>query len=398
MRLDCCSNGFLEHPYTASPRLDFDLCIDPRLRYDTSSSRGVTSAGKAASAGPATVGASTSSIITPDSSTPWNSAIGSPMVALLGGQSSNSEGENEGLNTHNIDDMFTKLVEWKNRYLSQGNPTNSIDPPHFLPALPTGNVSPHTETKDAMSSKLAEWKCQYLTAENSQQLNESACSPSPSLPAQVDFVAQSVDMMWKSPYQTPDNPQKPTPILTFPVPTLPVLPVDEIAESVQNMYSKLVNWKHRNLTPENPQNMIGSPLLSPTSLSLPGQVREIPHAPDEVATKSLEPVGIIHPSTEYIHELVEPSPPYTRPLSSQRTKWYSDSPELKYINDSTESGSKAEDDCENLSSPPTDLSPKIPRISPKRTRETEDLGKQEVILGLIRHPSPISSTVPIQPF
>lgn len=354
--------------------------------------------GKAVSAGPATVDASTSSIITPDSSTPWNSAIGSPMVALWGGQSSNSEAENEGLSTHNIDDMFTKLVEWKNRYLSQGNPTNSIDPPHFLPALPTVNVNSYTETKDAMSSKLAEWKCQYLTAENLQQPNESACSPSPSLPAQADFVAQSVGMMWKSRYQTPDNPQESTPILTFPVPTLPVLRVDEIAESVQNMYSKLVDWKHRNLTPENPQNMIGPPLLPPTSLSLLEQAREIPHTPDEVATISLEPVGIIHPSTEYMHELVEPSPPYKRPLSSQRTKWYSDSPELKHINYSTESGIKAEDDRENLCSPATDLSPKIPKVSPKRPRETEDLGKREVILGLIRHPSPLSSTVPIKPF
>lgn len=295
MRLDCCSDGYLEHPYTGFSRMDYDLCIDPRLRYDTSSSRGVTSSGgKAASAGPATIGASTSSIITPDSSTPWNSAIATPMVALGGGESSNSEAENEGLSTDNIDDMFTKLVEWKNRYLSQGNPTKSIDPPHFLPALPTVNVNPHTETKDAMSSKLAEWKCQYLTAENSQQTNESACSPSPSLPAQVDFVAQSVGVMCKGRYQTPDNPQESTPTVTFPEPNLPVLRVDEIAESVQNRYSKPVDWKHRNPPPENPQSIMEPPLLSPRSLSLLEQVCEIPpHTPDEVATTSLEQVGLL---------------------------------------------------------------------------------------------------------
>lgn len=400
MRLDCCSNGFLEHSYTASPRLDFDLCIDPRLRYDTSSSRVVTSVGKTGSAGPATIRASTSSMITSDNSTPWNSAIGSPKVALWGGQSSNSQAENEGLSTHNIDDMFTKLVDWKDRYVTSGNPTNSIGSPHFSPVLPAMNVNPHAETTDVMSTKLAEWKRRYLTSENSQQTTKPACFPSPSLPAQVDFVAQSVDMMssrlaeWKSRYQTPDNPQKPTPLLTFPVPTLPVIPVDEIAESVQNMYSKLVNWKHRYLTPEIPQNLIRPPLPPPRSL--PGQVREIPHAPDQVATESLEPVGIIHSSPEYIHELVEPTPPYMRPPSSQRTK-YSDSPELEYIN-FTEPGIKPDQEYENLDSPRTELSPQTPKTPSKRPREIGELGEHEVILGLIRYPSLFSSGVPIQPF
>lgn len=370
------------------------MCIDPRLRYDTSSSQVATSVGKAASVGPATVRASTSSIITSDSSTPWNSAIGSPTVGLWGGQSSNSEAKNEGLSTHNIDDMFTKLVEWKNRYLGQGNPTNSTDPPQFLPAVPTVNVNLYTENKDVMSSKLAEWKCQYLTAEIPQQPAESTCLPSPSLPA------QRVDMMsgrlaeWKSRYQTTENPHKPTPLLTFPVPTLPVLPVDEIAENVQNMYSKLVNWKHRYLTPETPQNMIRPPLLSPTSL--PGQVREAPHAPDQVATNSAEPVGILHSSPEYIREVVEPTPPHTRPPSSQRTRC-PDSPEFIHIN-STVSGIKPDKERENLGSPPTALSPKTSKTPPKRPREIEDLGEHEVILGLRRHPSPFSSSVPIQHF
>lgn len=370
------------------------MCIDPRLRYDTSSSR-IATVGNATSAGSAAARASTSSIITSDSSTPWNSAIGSPTVALWGGQRSNSEAKNEGLSAHNIDDMFTKLAEWKNRYLGQGNLTDSMDSPHSLPAVPIVNVNLYSETKDAMSNKLAEWKCQYLTAEIPQQTTDSACFPSSSLPSQVDLFAPSVDMMsgrlaeWKSRHQTPDNPHEPTPPLTFPVPTLPVMPVDEIAENVQNMYSKLVNWKHRYLTPETPQNMTRSPLLSPTGL--PGQVREIPLVPDQVATRSVEPAEIIHSSPEYIHDLVEPSPPLqTRPPSSQHTR-YSDSPESKHIN-STASGINRE----NLGSLPIELSPTNSKTLPKRPREIEDLGEREFILGLIRDSSPFSSSVPIQ--
>lgn len=399
MRLDCCDNGFHEHSYTASLKLDFDLCIDPRLRYDTSSSRVVTAVGNAASAGPAIVCASTTSIITSDSSTPWRSAIGSPTAALYGRQSSNSEAKNEGLNTHNIDNMFTKLVEWKGGYVTPGNSTSSVEPPYFSPALPAVNLNTHTATTDVMSTKLAEWKCHYLTPENSQQSTEPACFPSPSLPAQVDFVAQSVDMMssrlaeWKSRYQIPDNSQKSTQLLPFSVPTLPI-PVEGIAEGVQNMYSKLVNWRHRYLTPENPQKMIRPPLLSPTSL--PEQGPEILQAPDHTATDVLEPVDVIHSAPVYIHEAAEPTPPSPRPFSNPRTKYFNFL-EPNYII-SIDSTIKPKEDRENLGSPPIELSPRSPEIPPNRLTEIEDLGELEVILGLIRYPSPFSSKVPIQPF
>lgn len=317
MRSDCCYNGYHEHCYTPSPKLDFDLCIDPRLRYDTSSSRVLTSVGNAASAGPATVCPITASIITSDSSTPWNSAIGSPTVALCGRQTSSSEVENERLSAHNIDDMFSKLVEWKGRYLSPRHPTSSVEPPHFSPRLQAANVNPHTETTDVMSTRLAEWKRRYLTSENLQQPIEPARLPSPPLPTQVDFVAQSVDMMssrlaeWKSRYQIQENPQKPAPLLTFPVPALPIIPVDEIAESVQNMYSKLVDWKHRYLTPENAQNMIQLPPLSP--ISLPEQGLEILRAPDQAGTESLEPVEVsIRPQYIYTSQLSRPVHPRGR--------------------------------------------------------------------------------------
>lgn len=400
MRLDCCYNGYHEHCYTASPNLDFDLCIDPRLRYDTSSSRVITSVGNAANAGPATDCPITASIITSDSSTPWNSAIGSPTVALCGRQTSSSDVENEGLSAHNIDDMFSKLVEWKGRYLSPGNPTNSGEPPYFSTRIQAANVNPHTETTDAMSTKLAEWKRRYLTSENSQQPIEPACFPSPSLPTQVDFVAQSVDRMssrlaeWKSRYQTQDNSQKPAPLLTFPVPTLPVIPVDEIAESVQNMYSKLVDWKHRYLTPENSQNMIRPPLLSP--ISLPEQGPEIPRASDQAATESQEPVEDIHSAPVYIYEPVEPTRPSPRPPSSQRTKHFG-FPELQYITFAG-SGILPDEDRENLGSTPTELSHKSPESPAKQLVEIENLSEHEVILGLIRPLSPFSSSVTVQHF
>lgn len=400
MRLDCCYNRFHGHCYTPSPKPDFDLCIDPRLRYDTSSSRVLTSVGKAANAGPATDCAITASISASDSSTPWNSAIGSPMAALCGRQTSSSEVENEGLRAHNIDDMFNKLVEWKGRYLSPGNSTISVEPPCFSTRLRAANVNAHTETTDVMYTQLAEWKRRYLTSENSHQPTEPACSPSPSLPTQVDFVAQSVDMMssrlaeWKSRYQTQDSPQKLAPLLTFPVPTLPVIHVDEIAESVQNMYSKLVDWKHRYLTPENSQNIIRSPLLS--LISLPEQGPEIPRAPDQATAESLEPVEDISSTPVHILETVEPARQSPRPPSSQLAK-HLGSPELPYI---TFTGSRIlpDEDRENLGPSPTELSYKSPESLAKQLVEIEDLGEHEVILGLIRPLSTFSSNVPLQPF
>lgn len=388
MRLDCCYNGFHEHCYTPSPKPDFDLCIDPRLRYDTSSSRVLTSVGKAARVGPATDCPITSSIIASDSSTPWDSAMGSPTVALRGWQTSSSEVENEGLSAHNIDDMFNKLVKWKGHYLTQGNSTNSVEPPYFSPGLRAANVNPHIETTDVMSTQLAEWKRRYLTSEISQQPIEPTYFPSPSLPTQVDFVAKSVDMMssrlaeWKSRYQTQDSPQKPAPLLTFPVPTLPIIHVDEIAGSVQNMYSKLVDWKHRYL------------ILSP--ISLPEQGPEISPAPDQLATESLEPVEDTHSVPVYIHEPVRPTCQSPRPPSSQPAKHFG-SPELPYIT-STGSGILPNEDRENLGSSPTKLSYNSPESPAKQLVEIEDLGEREVIPGLIRPLSPFSSNVPVHPF
>lgn len=400
MRLDCCYNRLHEHCYTPSPKPDFDLCIDPRLRYDTSSSRVLTSVGKAASAGPATDCPTAASIIASDSSTPWNSATGSPTVALCGRRTSSGEVENEGLSVHNIDDMFNKLVEWKGRYLSPGNPTNSVEPLYFSTRLRAANVNPHTATTDVMYTQLAEWKRRYLTSENSHQPIEPACFPSPSLPTQVDFVAQSVDLMssrlaeWKSRYQTQDSPQKPAPLLTFPVPTLPVIHVDEIAESVQNMYSKLVDWKHRYLTPENSQNIIRPPLLS--LISLQEQEPEIPRAPEQATTESPEPLENIHSAPVHILETVEPTRQSPRPPSSQLAK-HLGSPELPYII-FTGSGILPDEDRENLGPSPIELSHKSPESLAKQLVEIEDLGEHEVTLGLIRPLSPFSSNFPVQPF
>lgn len=356
--------------------------------------------GQATIAGPDTDRPNTTSIIASDSSTPWNSAIGSPTVALCDRQTSSSEGENGGLRAHNIDDMLNTLVGWKGRNLSPGNPTISVEPPYFATKLRAANVNPHSETTDVMYTQLAEWKRRCSTLENSHQPIEPSCFPSPSLPTQVDFVSQSVDMMssrlaeWKSRYQTQDSPQKLAPLFTFTVPTLPVINVDEIAESVQNMYCKLVDWKHRYLSLENSQNIIRSPLLS--LISLPEQGPDIPPAPGQATTESLESVESVHSAPVHILETVEPTRHSPQPPSSQLAK-HLGSPELPY---KTFTGSRIrlDEDRGNLDPSPTELSYKSPESLAKQLMGIEDLGEHEVILGLIRPPSTFSSDITLQPF
>lgn len=295
--------------------------------------------------------------------------------------------------------MFNRPAGWKGRDLSPGNPTISVEPPYFSTKLRAADANPQTETADVMYTH-ADWKRCYLTSENPHQSIETACFPSPSLPTQVDFVAQSVDIMssrlaeWKSRYQTQDSPQKLAPLLTFPVPTLPVIHVDEIAESVQNMYCKLVDWKHRYLSPENSQNIIRSPLLS--LISLPEQVPDIPRAPDQATTESLEPVEDIDSAPVHILQIVRPTRQSPRPPSSQVAK-HSGPPENPYM---TFTGSRIipDEDRENLGPSPPELSYKSPKSFAKQLVEIEDLGEHEVILGLIKPLSTFSSNVQLQPF